>query len=658
MKHLIGLALAGLCSAGSFQACAQTESRTYANFQGGYRTGMYALGLETVFGSIIDPNFATDSDPKTFSSPVIPAGLAGIAAVTQFMGFTTDGTLSTAKHINAGVPVTIKMSLPQSLLGLADAIEVGVYSGLHPVTAGIPPVLGTGAGNAAGYNATSMTKLYGGASLINLLNGAGELELTMTPSQSYEGVYVKLSGELLSLALSMQIYDAYIMESNPIPCASQGNAIDILSGVRGNGVVNLLSATGTVFQPWNTVDQGAGHLNTYATISTGAQVLSEVFETVIFNTKAKAGDSLQLVISDPGSGLLDLNLLAALQLKTYNGPVAGTVIGTAQTGLSLRLLSSSSNRYLLSIPMTTAFDRVEISLGGVANVLSTLRIYDVRRRMATPLVTGNNGTRQADTITVYKGTPLQLIATSTDPVSWYNAGNTWLGDGNTYNIPSVTADGYYTATAIRYGCAQNSSEYRVYVKVIGHLTLPVRELSLTAAKGNERINLYWTAKGEEQVSYYTLQKNTGSSGFVDIANIFAIGNSNEAKYEFPDKSPHTGRNLYRLIIHDLSGAIHYSNTIQLSWGGEDHSDRFRVFPNPATQSSTQYIAGLPAGDYTLQITTANGKMISQSNVNVAQNNSPVSFQTGNLVAGIYWLTAIPINAPGNGKRTTVTIRIQ
>jgi hypothetical protein len=658
MKQLMGLALAGLCCIGFFQAEAQTESRTYANFQGGYRTGLYALGIETVFGSISDANLATDSDPKTFSSPVIPAGLAGIAAVTQFLGFTNDGTLNTARHISAGVPVTIKMSLPQSLLGLADAVEVGVYSGLTAVPAAIPPVLGTGTGNAAGYHATSMTKLYGGASLVNLLNGAGELELTMTPSLSYEGIYVKLSGELLSLALSMQVYDAYIMESNSIPCSSQGNAIDVLSGVRGNGVVNLLSATGTVLQPWNAIDQGANHLNTYATISTGAQVLSEVFETVIFNTTARAGDSLQLEISDPGSGLLDLNLLAALQLKTYNGAIAGTVIGSAQAGLSLRLLSSSSNRYVLSIPVTTAFDRAEISLGGVASVLSTLRVYDVKRSIPVPIVTGNNGTRHVDTIVVYRGTPLQLSATSSDPISWYSAGGAWLSDGSIYNIPSVTTDGDYTATALRNGCTQTSSSYKVHVKVIDHVSLPVRELHISGTKGNERINLQWTVKGEDQVSYYTLQKNIGGSGFADIANIFAIGNINEAKYEFPDKSPHTGRNLYRLIIHDLSGAIHYSNTIQISWGGEDRSDRFTVFPNPANRNSTQYIAGLPAGDYTLQITSANGKMISQSNVNVAQANTAVPFQTGNLTAGVYWITATPISATGNEKRMTVTVWIQ
>ena len=658
MKQLMSLALAGLLSAGLFQAQAQTQSRTYANFQGGYRTGLYALGLETVFGNISDANLAADNDPKTFSSPVIPAGLVGLATVTQFLGFTNDGTLNTARHLSSGTPVTIKISLPQSLLGLADAVEVGVYSGLQTISATIPPVLGTGTGNADGYYPTSMTKLYGGASLINLLNGAGELELPMTPSQTYDGVYLKMSGDLLSLALSMQIYDAYIMENNSVPCSIQGNAIDVLSGVRGNGAVNLLSATGTVLQPWSAVDQGSNQLSTYATISTGAQVLSEVFETVVFNTKAKAGDSLQLIISDPGSGLLDLNLLAALKLTTYNGNLAGNVIGMAQAGLSLRLLSSSSNKYVLSIPMTTAFDRVEVSLGGVASVLSTLRIYDVKRKMPVPVVTANNGTRNADTIVVYKGSPLQLTATSTDPVSWYNSSGSWLADGSTYSIPAVWANGYYDATSVRNGCTQTSSNYRVYVKVIDNIVLPVRELYFTGSKGNQRINLQWTAKGESEVAYYTLQKNIGGAGFTDIANIFAIGNINESKYEFPDKSPHAGNNWYRLIMHDQSGVIHYSNTIQVAWGDQGLSDRFNVFPNPAGRNSTQYLSGLPAGDYMLQITGANGNMLSQTNIKVLQTNQPVSFQTTNLASGVYWLTAIPSNTTGKTKRMTFTIRIQ
>ncbi|MET0461770.1 MAG: T9SS type A sorting domain-containing protein [Chitinophagaceae bacterium] len=113
-----------------------------------------------------------------------------------------------------------------------------------------------------------------------------------------------------------------------------------------------------------------------------------------------------------------------------------------------------------------------------------------------------------------------------------------------------------------------------------------------------------------------------------------------------------------MIIHDMSGAIHYSNTLQITWGGEDLSNKFTVFPNPANRNSKQSIAGLPAGNYMLQITSANGKMISQSNITVAQANSAVSFQTGNLTAGVYWITATRISGTASEKRLTVTIWIQ
>jgi hypothetical protein len=631
---------------------AQTTSRTYANFQGVYRTGLFAVGLETVFGQISDGAKAVDGDVRTASNPNIPAGLVGLASVTQYLGFTTNGNLNTARQIQANTPVAIKLSLPQSVIGLADNIEVGVYSGLQPVSVDINGFLGTGTGNASGHKATSTTTLYRGTALINALNGAGEVELVLTPTHSYEGVFIKLSGDVLSVALSMQIFHAYITESNAVGCSIQGAAIDVLSGTRGNSTINLLSATGRVNDPWSAVDDGSASLNTYATISAGTQVLSEAFETVIFNTAARTGDSLQLLIEDPGAQLLDLNLLGGLRITPYNGSIAGSIMGSTQAGLSLRLLSSSARKYMLTIPVSSAFDRVDISLGGVASVLSQLRVYDVKRIIPVPVVNGNTGSRFADTITVYKGSSLQLNTTSSDPVSWHTSGGSLLANGSTYSIPSVQTSATYIAIATRNGCTQLTSQYSIYVKVLEHTSLPVRDLILTGAKAADRITIKWTAKGEYAVSHYILQKKEADHGFADIAMIMATGDHTDINYLFADKSPVPGSNVYRLVMHEQSGAVQYSQTIQVLWDDQAGPLKVKVYPNPAKRNGKIYLEGLGKGEYLLSVLGTGGQVYSQASIRVNSNSGSVAFATGDLLPGLYWLKVSGTEGAGTSMNIT------
>src|SRR5690606_18430553 len=109
------------------------------------------------------------------------------------------------RNIPAGTPVTVKFSVPASLLGLLDNMEIGTFTGLHAVSQQITgglAFLGTGPGNASGHNASSRDPEYTGTTLANALNGAGIIELTFTPDQLFHGVYLKLSGEALSVALN------------------------------------------------------------------------------------------------------------------------------------------------------------------------------------------------------------------------------------------------------------------------------------------------------------------------------------------------------------------------------------------------------------------------------------------------------------------------
>ncbi|MBO9573494.1 MAG: T9SS type A sorting domain-containing protein, partial [Chitinophagaceae bacterium] len=237
----------------------------------------------------------------------------------------------------------------------------------------------------------------------------------------------------------------------------------------GNSLVNAASSTGSVTLPWNAVDNDPS-FNTYSTLSTGAQLLSNVFETVIFETPSQPGDSVKLVIQDPGGSLLNLVALKGFAIQPYlgNTPV-GSPITNSGSLLSLKLLPGGANKYELSVAIPSSFDRIEILMGGVADALSGLRVYDVERVIAAPVITSNNIDVTNDTVYVYYSNSLEIDAAtlnSSDNIRWYNDENAQVGSGSSYFIPSVVEEGWYYAEATRNGCTETSSTHAVYVKIL------------------------------------------------------------------------------------------------------------------------------------------------------------------------------------------------
>lgn len=395
----------------------------------------YASGQRTValLGWVDNDTQAADGIPATFSTLNAPVPLLGLTFATQYLSFDA--------QVAAGTPLSIKIIYPTSLLGVGSSALVQ------------PFIYDKGVEKAAGIS-------FPVGDLLSLINGAGDMELNFTPKDAtgnpvaYDGVWIRLSG-VAGLALSMSVYDAWIMQNPPgnINC---NQAIDVLAGVRAGGI-SLLNATGGVVNKWNAIDNDPS-LTTYAQLNTGVQVLSQVFETVVFNTPAKAGDSVYLVLQDPGSALLDLSLLTGFTIQGYMGttPVGSPITNTG-TLLNLRLLSGPGNKYVLSAAIPAAFDRIDIQMGGLVGALSSLRIYDVK--VVTPVPAYSltiDGNLTAGPVCIKDAGKLKFNITNADPCAvynWYDTNNTLLHTGTGYT-PAITTAGNYTwyVEAVRNGC--------------------------------------------------------------------------------------------------------------------------------------------------------------------------------------------------------------
>ncbi|UKT64452.1 immunoglobulin domain-containing protein [Pedobacter mucosus] len=502
----------------------ENTARTYADYQGSLRTGLGLLGQPVlVIGEISDAAYAVNGQVKDASTLKVGVGLVGLASTTQYLQFTTNGT--TPRSIAANTPVTVKISLPTEVLSVLSGVEIGSFTGLHNVAANWPIVIG--AGNFAGQDATRVP-IYTSANIAGVVSGAGEIEITLTPTQIYNGIYVKVSGNALSVALSAKLFHAYIMEitTNQINC---DEVIDVLSGVQPTAVGGVLNASGNVSNPFNAIDTDQ---NSFSLMDVGTSVLNKIFLTAIFNKPSQPRDSVTIILGKPGGGLLDLNLLTGFVIQPYlNGVKAGPAFDNTNTFLNLRLFPGSSDKYSITFPITDVYDRLEITTGGLAGVLGSLRIYDIKRKLAKPRTLVDPTANDLRTICEGSTTifSVQNPQACTE-YKWYSAetGGLLLHTGLTFDPGQLPAGeyNYYVQSSRTYCITAVSDRSKVTLKVNPLPPLIVPSLiicsgsSATLAVSNAEENLYTYNWYSSSTSNVVL--NVGSTYTTPILNASTV----------------------------------------------------------------------------------------------------------------------------------------
>ncbi|WKL48482.1 gliding motility-associated C-terminal domain-containing protein [Flavobacterium pectinovorum] len=219
-----------------------------------------------------------------------------------------------------------------------------------------------------------------------------------------------------------------------------------------NGLCLLCSST----NPNNSVD---GNTATAARLTIPVGLINGwVQQTLQFNNPGKAGDIVDVELELPG-GLADLQLLGAVSLATYNGATYNNDrISVTNPLVTLQLLSG--DRFRASVVAGANFDRVEIRLGGLATVLTSVDIYQATYRYKAPTVAGNT--------TICSGQTTTLIANIAvgETINWYNVatGGASLANTAAYTTPALTTPTTYYIEIARNGCV-NSERFPVLISI-------------------------------------------------------------------------------------------------------------------------------------------------------------------------------------------------
>lgn len=610
------LAVAGLASIfGLFgTASAQThKERTYANFQGTLEKGVN-LGLVKIVGSVTNPANAVSASIRDSSTLSYTLSGANLISATQFLEFTTDGTNATPRSISAGTPIYVKLSLPKSLLGLLDNLEIGTFTNLHTVNATLT--------QNAGYDATP-TSVYTSANLLNAINGSGTVEFEVIPTTTANGVYVKMASVLGTLS-SADLFHAYILE-DAAGAAGCPSPMDWLSGTEDVVGISLANATASVTNPSFAIDND---LNTATTISTGAQVASVAYYTALLNTPAKEGDSVQVIMNNPNGGLINLALLSGFTIQAYNGATAvGDPVSGSSSLLKLQLLPGSTAKNVIKAPIvgTNAgdFDRVKITFGGVADVSSILGngntdIYDLRVKVAAPTLAG--GTSD---IYAYSGSTVDLttLATSNaagDPIVWIDS---TTGVAVTSTTVTASASNHYYGLSQRDGCTDASDTAKVFLHV-NKATSP----ALTNGNVGEAYSQVITASidGDQDLpnppSYsFTYVSSTFTPAGGSVMNLLSAPESNFAFYAMAPvyaSGPLSSVASQAFATTDLTNGLTFDDATSTVSG------------TPTTEGSYSLVLdvhddanNLDAGQITKTITIAAALPVNLSDFNVKLDNN-------------------------------------
>lgn len=483
------------------------QSRVYATTQ------QVNAGVLT---SVTSASNAADGNVQDYSTLNRLLGVGSLVTVTQYIKF--------ASTVTAGTAVTVKVGIPTGLVSLLGGISLQPFTNLHnDVSTGFT------------WQATAVGQAITGASLLGLINGAGDQEITFTPKTSggvnvgYDGVWVQMGG--VAVAQSINVFGAYLTQnitSGTIGCSVP---VDVLAGVLAGTVVGgIANATGSVTNKYNAIDTDPTY-STYASLDVGVQALSEVYHTTIFNSPSQSGDYVRMIIQDPGGGLLSLGLLSNFTIQLYNGSTAvGAPFVSTSTQLALSLLpggTSTNQKYELDIvPPTTygTFDRVQVLVGGLATVglVQGLRIYDVKKIIATPVTKINGVTTTSQS--VCSGSTATLAVQNTQQCTsykWYDSatGGTVLGTDSTYtpSAGSLGSTNTYYVEAQRNGCSETST--RTPVSIIVNPPPTVHTVTTpTVCRGQVGTTVTYTGTNAPNTYSIVWDSTALGAGFLNVTN--------------------------------------------------------------------------------------------------------------------------------------------
>jgi hypothetical protein len=168
------------------------------------------------------------------------------------------------------------------------------------------------------------------------------------------------------------------------------------------------------------------------------------------------------------------------------------------------------------------------------------------------------------------------------------------------------------------------------------VVLPLNFLGVSAKKEGAGVRLDWSVVEQGEANYYYIDRSADGAQFERIGFIVARDQGSVAQYNYIDKSPLGGRNIYRLVARKWNGQTVYSRTVSID--NQDFSP-IHIFPNPTAEKVFIRMAGFAGSPCRWTLHNALGQPVLAGTLAMAQSVECLSLPPS-LPSGSYQLTLV------------------
>jgi hypothetical protein len=168
------------------------------------------------------------------------------------------------------------------------------------------------------------------------------------------------------------------------------------------------------------------------------------------------------------------------------------------------------------------------------------------------------------------------------------------------------------------------------------LPIAIDVLAINAQVKNGAVQVNWTARTEQDMDRYELERSADRINFNLINTTAAVGSSPvEVNYNWLDANPLPAKGFYRVKAIDKSGQVKYTDIVKVNVDYE-YSD-ITIFPNPVSSNSIGLqFTDMEKGSYHVTIVNKPGQKIYQTDVQHAGGSAIITVTpANNLPKGIY-----------------------
>jgi hypothetical protein len=184
------------------------------------------------------------------------------------------------------------------------------------------------------------------------------------------------------------------------------------------------------------------------------------------------------------------------------------------------------------------------------------------------------------------------------------------------------------------------------------VALPLTLMNFNGAVRNEEADLTWRTSSEVNVKHFELERSPDGSRFDKVAIIKANNTSGQHDYRYADagfSKLMVAYVYYRLRMVDLDGSYKYSKVVRLAQ--PNLISTVKVYPNPVKDMLQIQVQSVAAGDFTLRVVDAQGRLMLSRKYGVTTGPQTLTLPVQPLAKG--WYVLVMVQADGTMREVKI-----